>query len=1420
MSAPTLDVAGTFRGKHLLMTGVTGFVGKSFLAWMACHHPDVGRITCIVRPKARKKPVQRVQEVLQSEPLQVVRDRLGAAFDGWVAAHVDAVEGDLGKPLVGLSEADITRLMGSVDVLVNVAAQVDFTPPLNDALITNVDGALGALELARRLGVPYAHVSTCFVAGYAKGFVAEEIRPNVCPNTDFDSFDPEKEYQLAHRLVKRIMEDRDDPTMPPPRRRLRTEGEARSRALGWPNTYTYTKALAEKLIWLRAGDVPFTIVRPAIVESAWKFPLPGWSEGGNGSAGCILLAYVGQRFTPSGANNVLDLVPVDLVAKGLALSVAALLNGQHQRVAQVGTSDLAPLPMPRLVELVNVWRQKKADEPGRTALEKVWFRSTDAVADAGWSYRSLSAPALSRLASTVSGWMKSTPVAPGGPVEHAFQKARAWMEAVDRTTKGIEAVYDVYGPFIKDVDVRYKTRTILGYLDRLSPEERALYAWDLEGFDWYDYWMHQHMPGLEQWIFPEMLRKLRQGITPDAISPPPIPGDLLDLLERSVGDHGDRPFLKRVGDQREQTLTYAEVHERAALAGRRLVAAGVKPGDRVLMMIERSPEWPITYFGALYAGATAVPVDPASPPDTLARLGERSAAAAWVVSEALLRKADVAAAIPAGKGHAAETLCKDAPFGRPVELPALPALAREGDRPASILFTSGTTGVPRGVVLTHANFLAVLRGVRGVYGLGPNDRFLSILPLHHSFEFTAGLLFPLSRGASVAYPDRLGADVLGDLLADVRPTAMVGVPAVWATLARRINQDLDEIPGPIRKLFDEIAEKNGALRDLLGVNLGPWLFAPIHRGLGGDLRHLVSGGAALPESVLRDFHRWGFALTSGYGLTEAAPVLTVAPPGTRRGDTVGPALTGIDVKIFEPGADGVGEVIARGPNIMKGYLDDPEGTKRVVRGGWLHTGDLGRIDEDGNLVLVGRAKEVIVAASGENVYPDELEERLGSVEDLDEVGVLGMPDGLGGERVVAVVIPKDLGDVGNNAAEQRLRKAIGHATAQLPAPWRPQEIRIRADKLPRTATLKVSRAKLRAELEAVDAGRAAAPSEERVVPDSGRWLVEALARAGGREPSEVGPGTRLGEDLPVDSLAWMDLVAEIERRRGHAPPAEELMAMATVGDIVEAVVGKARTKAARVPLFYGPDGRPTEAQPAHTGYPLPRLAEGVRELAQVAGRRGHAAATGALLDVEVTGDAYIPEDRPVLVIANHCSHLDSGVLRRALGKFGEDLPLLAAQDYFFGTPAKNLIFGDLLDLVPADRSGSGIGGVRNALRILESGRSLGIFPEGTRSRDGALLEFKPGAVLVALQAGVDILPVHIEGTHDAYPVGASFPKPGARVHVRIGRPIPFAWIQRRVRAESASMQEVADQLRLSVQALGRGQDSLSPWADAAVGDSA
>src|SRR5690606_998267 len=250
---------------------------------------------------------------------------------------------------------------------------------------------------------------------------------------------------------------------------------------------------------------------------------------------------------------------------------------------------------------------------------------------------------------------------------------------------------------------------------------------------------------------------------------------------------------------------------------------------------------------------------------------------------------------------------------------------------AALIYTSGTTGQPKGVMLSHANLTALIASLAPIFPLSTGDRLLSVLPLHHTFELTAGLLVPLSRGARIVYLDELNADKLSKGLKDSRATAMVGVPALWELLERRIFSQVSD-KGPLfEKTFEIAVELSKSIGQATGLDVGRTLFGAVHEGLGGHLKYLVSGGAALNPDTHSFFQSIGLHLDEGYGLTEASPVLTVAKgrPGAKAGH-VGRAIPGVEIRIEKPNQEGVGQVLARGPNVMMGYSDNPEETSKTI----------------------------------------------------------------------------------------------------------------------------------------------------------------------------------------------------------------------------------------------------------------------------------------------------------------------------------------------------------------------------------------------------------------------------------------------------------------------------------------------------------
>jgi long-chain acyl-CoA synthetase len=324
---------------------------------------------------------------------------------------------------------------------------------------------------------------------------------------------------------------------------------------------------------------------------------------------------------------------------------------------------------------------------------------------------------------------------------------------------------------------------------------------------------------------------------------------------------------------------------------------------------------------------------------------------------------------------------------------------------AVLIYTSGTTGAPKAVMLTHKNLLSNARDIAAATNIGQTDRFLSVLPLHHTFEATAGFLLPALTGASVTYARSLKSrDIIEDAKR-TKATCMIGVPLLFEKMKQAFEKKLAQAPW----------QRRAAFRLLYGLSRVGWkldrrwgkpLFHPVRRRAGlGTVRMFCSGGAPLPPPISEYFNLIGFELVQGYGMTETSPAISVQRPGDVHFGSVGQPIGEVQVRIDRPDTDGIGEIIVRGDNVTPGYHDNPEATAELIRDGWLHTGDLGRWRR-GHLWITGRRKNVIVSAAGKNIYPEELEEKLLESDLVLEAIVFGRArTGRQGEDVHALIVP-------------------------------------------------------------------------------------------------------------------------------------------------------------------------------------------------------------------------------------------------------------------------------------------------------------------------------------------------------------------------------------------------------------------------------
>jgi long-chain acyl-CoA synthetase len=1438
---PELHVARALTGRRILFAGVTGFVGKVTLSLLLHRYGrSLDQVYVLVRKGSAASAERRFfDKVASSEPFQPLRDAMGeeGALE-FLRQKCVVLQGDISDPRLGLSQEQVEALRGNLDVVVNCAGLVSFNPSLELSLRVNTCGVKNAVDLCLDLDVPLVHVSTAYVAGNRDGLVFEdeEIVGQFPKKGELDGrdFSLQQELEDAERLGARLRQQADDRVLSSLFRkraleRLSLEGRdvndektvrlavGRERKLwlttemvkagmeraehwGWPNTYTYTKALGEQVI-ASAPNLRCGIVRPSIVESAVRYPFPGWNEGFTTSAPLCFASLRGHRLFPAGG-NILDVIPVDLVAGATIAVIAQQITTRERRVYQMGSSDSNPFVASRSVELTGLYRRRYYRN--KTSGNRFWnelMARIEPQAVSGREFELRSAPLFVKASQTLRGAIREYRPKWGAPrVNALLDRALEKLDEVEDQARSLTSLIELFMPFIWANSYIFRCDNTRSLYERMNPEDRARIPWDPENIDWRNWFLEVHLPGLEKYVFPGLEEETQRRKALHAYR------DLLELFEASVNQWRHRVAFRMVEGEREERFTYGEAHRYASRIGSFLLAGGVGRGDRVVLVSENRPEWGITYFGILSAGATVVPVDPQLTTQEIVNIARRAEAKFCLISEQVHKDCpELEQGLRQARLSSRLHSLAEAMAGDPSQPDGIGQVRRTAapDDVASLIFTSGTTGQPKGVMLTHRNFASLVAKLASVFDIGVGDGLLSVLPLHHTFEFSCGFLTPFSRGAEVTYLDELTADRLGEVFETGRVTAMIGVPAVWQLLHRKITQELAAKPPIVEQAIKTLMSAHGELRNSRNVNLGKLLFWPVHRKFGGRMRFLVSGGSALPDEVHQAFHELGFDLAEGYGLTETAPVLTVAEAGNKRKPgTVGRPLGGIELKIDSPDESGVGEVIARGPNVMAGYFGDREATEAVMVDGWLHTGDLGRLDADGNLYLLGRKKDVIIDASGKNVYPDELEELYGKHEHIKELSIVGLPDDSGGEKVACLCVP-DYKDRPRDEVRREIDEHFRRISADMPFHRRVKVLRLWEGELPRTSTRKVRRKLVIEELQRLERVSASAEKARGKVTAHGelaQWLYPLIAEVAQKPVSAVRPESKLQADLGFDSLMVTELSVALEQAGVPPVALEDLTKLETVDELRKLITSTGRHVSA------GPRAR-ERAPAAEKGESLElEVPEPVAHLGRALVHFGQKVLYGGVFDVEVIGRAFIPQNQSFLVAANHSSHLDMGLVKIALGDQGERLTALAARDYFFDTRLKRAWFENFTNLVPMDRKGSLRESLRLAGESLNQGYNLLIFPEGTRSTTGEMGEFKPTLGYLALTHGVDILPMYLEGTHEALPKGRIFPK-RKNLKVRIGPVVSHAELRRLTQgmARSESYRYVTRVVEEMVRALAEGK---------------
>ena len=550
--------------------------------------------------------------------------------------------------------------------------------------------------------------------------------------------------------------------------------------------------------------------------------------------------------------------------------------------------------------------------------------------------------------------------------------------------------------------------------------------------------------------------------------------DLKDMLEKTGELYGDRPayLFKTEEEGKFREITHKEFRDDIKALGTKLVDMGLKD-KRVAVISENRYEWGIVYLAVVTGTGIIVPLDKSLPENEIESLIIRSEVEAIFYSK---KYDEVMNKIKKENNTKVKYFIsmdlekeEDNVYSEYELIKQGKELLESGNREfldatidaekmSIMLFTSGTTAMSKAVMLSHKNICANLMDIASVIKVDENDRFLSFLPLHHTFECTVGFLYPISKGGAIAFCE--GIRHIADNIKEYQITAMISVPILFESMYKKVMKNIEK-KGKLGTVQKGIKISQFLLK--LGIDIRKKLFKEIHETLGGKVRLFVAGGAALDPEAEKGFNQLGFKMYQGYGLTESSPVIAAEDDKYQRIGSIGKAFPSLDVKIEDPNEEGVGELLAKGPSVMLGYYNNEEATKETLEDGWLHTGDLARIDKDGYIFISGRKKFVIVLKNGKNIYPEEIETLINKIEGVKESFVYGRPEDDGDYKICAKIVYDEetveevFGTKNPDELKEKIWQEVKKINKTMPAYKYVRDITVTNKELIKTTTQKVKR---------------------------------------------------------------------------------------------------------------------------------------------------------------------------------------------------------------------------------------------------------------------------------------------------------------------------------------------------------------------------
>ncbi|SNZ11636.1 long-chain acyl-CoA synthetase [Persephonella hydrogeniphila] len=744
----------------------------------------------------------------------------------------------------------------------------------------------------------------------------------------------------------------------------------------------------------------------------------------------------------------------------------------------------------------------------------------------------------------------------------------------------------------------------------------------------------------------------------------------------------------------------------------------IKKGDRVCILSYNKPEWIYSFYSIWEKGGIPVPIDFMSSVEEIVYILEDSEPKYIFTDET--NKKTVENAIKKSKEKPEILIFEQIKEEKKTEEKTVKT---EHEDTAVILYTSGTTGSPKGVMLSFENLMSNIKGLEATNIADSTDSTVAILPFHHSYPLMVSMLFPLYIGAKIVFIEKISSEEILKALQDNKISVLIGVPRLYYLFHRKIFSQLNKnVAGKLLFFF---------AKNINNRTLSRTLFKKVHNVFGGNIKYFVSGGAKLDIEIAKDLWALGFTIIEGYGLTETSPIVSFNPPERIKLGSVGIPIKGVSVRIEN------GEVLVKGKNVMKGYWNKPEETQKTVKNGWLYTGDLGYLDEDGYLYITGRKKDIIVLPSGKNINPEELEQKILKISDLiKEVAVIYKD-----EKLTAVIYP-DFETVQKenivNIYETIKWDVIDRLNQELPDYKRISELIIVKKELPKTRLGKIRRFMLKDFIKNLEK-----PKEVKE-PDYPEYqIIKEYLKSITKK--EVYPDSHIEIDLGLDSLEKVEFLSFIEQSFGTKISEKELLENPTV-EKISLLIKEKRKKIEKTEINWKDIFKQEEkVEISESKLPLIFLKKLLYPVFRLYFR------------LKIEGVENLPHP-PFILAPNHQSFLDGFLIISALpDSILKNTYFLAEEKYFPEGIRKKI--GNKFHVLTVNINKDLKGSLLKTASLLKKGKNVVIFPEGARTRDGNLLPFKKSFGILSKELNIPVVPVVISGAFESFPIGSVLPKP-------------------------------------------------------------